>query len=99
MHRVKHINSARLKLKIREQLQEITERLEGMLRSNVNGEEWVCDGAFMERTAIVFDKLVDELCFLVLERASQRSKSTTEFTVIEQDVLDAFDVYRAIKKE
>jgi len=99
MSHAKYINEARLKACIREQLNSIRERFAGMLRTNLAGEEWTYDDNFLHRTGILLDGLVEELSFLVLERASQRCRDTANFTVIKQDVLDAFDMYRASKKE
>lgn len=96
---MKNINGARLDACIREQLKDIAERFESMLRTNPMGEEWTCDEEFTKRTGMLLDGLVKELSFLALERASQRCRDVAAFTVIQQDVLDAFDMYRAIKKE
>ena len=93
------LNEARLKACIRVQLKEISDNFAGMLRINRNGKEWELDDKFLQRTMLLMDALVDELAFLVLERASQRCNDVKNFTIIKQDVLDAFDMYRASKKE
>lgn len=93
------LNEARLKACIQVQLQEISNNFAGMLRINRDGKEWTHDDKFLHRTKILMDALVDELTFLVLERASQRCNDVKNFTIIKQDVLDAFDMYRASKRE
>lgn len=93
------MNEARLKVFLREHLREISERLAGMLRTNDSNQEWQYNEDFLQRTGMLMDDLVREISFLVLERASQRSKDAKEFIIVKQDVLDAFDMYRASKKE
>ena len=98
MQRVRYINKARMHDKVKDLLADIALNLDGMLRGNAEEIPWTYNEEFINRASILMDKLITQLCELTLERATQRCNNTREFTVIKQDVLDAFDMYRASNK-
>ena len=91
-----YINQDRLRKHIREYLDETITRFESTLRLNPDGASaWNYTEEFFQKVESHVNRLVDSLCELVLERAKQRCKDNDEVFIIEQDVLDAYDVYCA----
>lgn len=90
-----YISSSRLRSHIREFITDVAIRFESTMRMNPGGGDvWNCTEEYYAVVEFKMNQFVDILAQLTLERSKQRCKSSNEVKIIEQDVLDAFDVYK-----
>ena len=94
-----YISQSRLHDRIREYIKETCSRFESTMRINPNGgDSWVCTEQYLNIIENRMNRLADILAELVLKRAEQRCKDSENVKVIEQDVYDAFDIYKVSLK-
>ena len=103
-----YVNQAALQELVGALIQQLAQRFEHVLRRGE--EPWRVEGAYMRRIAEALDAFAERLALMTLQRARARAKlaedtnkkkkkktneeDAEKYSVIPQDVLDAYDILK-----